>query len=205
MDKHWALLFEDQKLNAEVVIDVLDEFQVDWVSTTEKLEEKIKDGKYRVIVTDVNIATSPKPGYEVVDELRRRHRKTRVPVVVYSTVVNMDETRSAKGKLFYDYVDRNDKDQRKNLQDACRRAVKENTHTVSWNALEASFQQLGLLNKKIPKSDIPNRFIMGIYFDKDPSVDILLKHIKDKDNDDETWSIFEEFLLDLHDKYSNNA
>lgn len=203
MDRQWALLFEDQKLNAEVVIEVLDEFQVDWVSTVDELEEKIKDGKYRVIVTDVEIATSPKPGYEMVDELRRRHRKTRVPVVVYSTVVNMDETRASKGNLFYDYVDRNDKDQRKNLQDACRRAVEENTHTVSWNALEASFRRMGLLDKTIPKSDIPDRFIMGIYFDKDPTVHVLLKHIKNKDNDDETWGIFEEFLLSFHDKHSD--
>lgn len=201
MERHWALLFEDQESNADLVIEILDEFRVDWVSTVEELEKKIKDEKYRVIITDVQIGTSPKYGYVIVDELRRKHHKTRVPVVVYSTVVNIDETRAAQGKLFYDYVDRNDPDQRRNLRDVCRRAVEENTHTVSWNAWEASFDQHGLLDETIPKSSIPDTFIMGIHLDNDPTVRQLLGHIKGKDTDDEVWNTFEKFLSDFYNKH----
>lgn len=205
MDEPRLLLFDDEKNNAEVTIDIFeDEFKVDWASSYEELDKMIKTHKYGVIVTDVMIDSNPKLGYELVDELRKKYRLTRIPVVVYSAVADVDQIRADQGKLFHSYVNRMNRDQLENLLNACNAAIKDNQHTVSWDTLEASFEKIGKLDEHVPKSDIPEAFAMGIYFDKDPTVRILIGHARNSETDGTTWDVLEGFLQDLYNRYTKS-
>lgn len=198
-EKPHALLFDDDPDTVDITTDILEEvFDVVWVSTKKELDEKIERDHYDVIVTDVSIETSPQTGYQIVDELRRKYRVTRTPVVVYSAVRNVLEIKKSQNRLFHGYVDKTAKNWQEKLIKECTKAVKANKNLVSWNVFEFYFEKIGKLDKKINVNDIPDAFILGINIGENPTIRSIIALLKNPELDDVSWETLENTLWKIY-------
>lgn len=201
-DKPNLLLFDDDENTVDITKDALEDFFiVTWVSTKAELDENIERDHYDVIVTDVSIETSPQSGYEMVDELRRKYRVTRTPVVVYSAVRNVSEIKKSQNRLFYSYVAKVGRDWQKKLVDECKKAAKTNRNLVSWNVFEAYFEKIGKLDSIIQASDMPDAFIMGIDLGTNPTIKSVIALLQNPEIDDGSWETLENTLWKIYCKF----
>jgi CheY-like chemotaxis protein len=202
-EKPKLLLFDDDEKTADLIIDSLDdEFEVTWVSKQEELEEIISD-EFDVIVTDVSIKDSDKTGYELIDDFRRNIKITRTPIVVYSAKVNISDIEKEQGKLFFAYVDKGEKVMGDDLLDKCLEAAKQKKNMISWNVFQGYFENIGKGEAKLDSEDIGKLRFHGI-LDVD-TVRNLLEQLKKDDLDQELWSILDELVWDLYEKFSNET
>ena len=201
-DKPKLLLFDDDQKTVDLIQDSLeDDFDVTWCSTQEELDDKI-DPSFDVIVTDVSIKDSDKTGYEIIDDIRRNLRITRIPIVVYSAKVNIEDIRKECGKLFFDYVDKAGKMANDDLIDKCKKAAEERQNYVSWNTFTAYFEKIGKLDEKLDHSDLGD-LTLQIDISTLNTVRDLLEQIK-KDLQDDVWLALECLSWDLYLRYKSN-
>lgn len=164
MAKPKLLLFDDDVKIADIIEDSLeDEFDVTWRSKPHELDDVIND-EFSVIVTDVSITGYDKAGYQIIDDLRRKMKIMRTPIVVYSAKINIKDIKRECGKLFYAYVDKGDAMGDK-LVETCLEASQMKPNIISVDSFEAYFERIGVLDDAILPEDSTNFQIMGI--DKD--------------------------------------
>lgn len=149
------LLFDDDRKTVDITQDELaEEFEVTLVSEEEGLDDVITD-QYAVIVTDVSIIGSDKTGYQIIDGLRRKHRITRTPIVVYSAKVRISDIEDQNKDLFYKYVNKvpreNEDDE---LLATCIEASKEDKHLISWKTFTAYFGMQGILDDELDSAGL---------------------------------------------------
>ena len=163
IEKSNLLLFEDSEKQIDLILDTLsDDFNVTWVKNQSELEEKI-NAQFQVIVTDVSINNSDKTGFQLIDDLRVNMRITRIPIVVYSANVNIEDIEKEQGKLFCGYVDKGNDVSGDVLLQTCIDCAKERQNVVSMTVWEASFAKLGKLNHPLTDDVIGELKILGIH------------------------------------------
>ena len=200
-EKPKLLLFDDDEKTADLIIDSLsDDFEVTWVSKQQELEEVISD-EFRVIVTDVSIKDSDKTGYELIDDLRRNMRITKTPIVVYSAKVNMEQIEKEQQGLFDAFVDKGDKVMGNELLEKCLEAEEKKKSIVTWNVFESYFDKIGKLDAEIEPGDLEKlRFHIDTSGLK--TIRQLFAQLKKSDLDQELWSILDELVWELYDRFS---
>ena len=200
-DKPRILLFDDDQKTADLIKDSLeDDYEVTWCSTQEELDEKI-DSRFDVIVTDVSIRDSDRTGYCMIDDLRRRLRITRIPIVVYSAKVNIEDIMKEQGKLFFAYVDKGGRMSGDELLDKCKDAARGRQNLVSWDTFTAYFEKIGRLDEGLDPSDLGD-----LSFHVDTSTLGTVRHLLDqlkKDLQDDVWQALEDLAWDLYQRYSD--
>jgi len=106
LEKPKLLVFDDDERSARATGRQLnDHFEITIVKNQDELEDKIAE-TFSVILTDIRIQGTEKTGFEIVNEIRQNMRITRIPIIIYSGQITVDETRKEQGKLFFDYVDK---------------------------------------------------------------------------------------------------
>ena len=163
IEKPKLLLLEDSDKGLDLILDSLGEyFDVTRVKDQFQLEEKISK-EFQVIVTDVSINNSDKTGFQLIDDLRVNMRITRIPIVVYSANVNIEDIEKEQGKLFCGYVDKGNDVSGDVLLQTCIDCSKERQNVVSMTVWEASFAKLGKLNHPLTDDVIGELKILGIF------------------------------------------
>ena len=163
IEKPKLLLLEDSDKGLDLILDSLGEyFDVTRAKDQFQLEEKI-NAEFQVIVTDVSINNSDKTGFQLIDDLRVNMRITRIPIVVYSANVNIEDIEKEQGKLFCGYVDKGNDVSGDVLLQTCIDCSKERQNVVSMTVWEASFAKLGKLNHPLTDDVIGELKILGIF------------------------------------------
>ena len=163
IEKPKLLLLEDSDKGIDLILDSLGEhFDVTRAKDQFQLEEKI-NAEFQVIVTDVSINNSDKTGFQLIDDLRVNMRITRIPIVVYSANVNIEDIEKEQGKLFCGYVDKGNDVSGDVLLQTCIDCSKERQNVVSMTVWEASFAKLGKLNHPLTDDVIGELKILGIF------------------------------------------
>ena len=199
-EKPHLLLFDDDEDNADLVIDGLEDeggFQVTWVSNEKELSEKIEPDRFSVIVTDVSIRDSSEPGYEIVEKIRKRHRIFRVPVIVYSSVVSVEDIAKQQNELYFDYIPRSESWLGK-LVKASKKAAKEPGHLVSLQYIEQRLNNEGRLQQTIDNlDDFPELAMLGLesLIEGKPTAETIIKFLRDKFTDNLEWDVYEKILV----------
>jgi len=198
IEKPKLLLLEDSDKGIDLILDSLSEyFDVTRAKDQFQLEEKI-NAEFQVIVTDVSINNSDKTGFQLIDDLRVNMRITRIPIVVYSANVNIEDIEKEQGKLFCGYVDKGNDVSGDVLLQTCIDCSKERQNVVSMTVWEASFAKLGKLNHPLTEDVIGKLKILGI-FDIKTIKDLctqLNNNIEDsewKSLEDVLWTLWYEF------------
>jgi len=185
------LLLEDSDKGLDLILDSLSEyFDVTRVKDQFQLEEKISK-EFQVIVTDVSINDCEKQGFQLIDDLRVKMRITRIPIVVYSANVNIEDIEEEQGKLFCGYVDKGNDMSGDVLLKICIDCAKERQNIVSMHVWEGQFEKLGKLNQPLTDERIGDLKFLGIY-DIKTNKD-LITQLKNNLEDSE-WKSLEELL-----------
>ncbi len=191
IEKPKLLLLEDSDKGIDLIMDSLSEyFDVTWAKDQFQLEEKI-NAEFQVIVTDVSINDCEKQGFQLIDDLRVKMRITRIPIVVYSANVNIEDIEEEQGKLFCGYVDKGNDMSGDVLLKTCIDCAKERQNIVSMHVWEGQFEKLGKLNQPLTDERIGNLKFLGIY-DIKTNKD-LITQLKNNLEDSE-WKSLEELL-----------
>jgi len=194
IEKPQLLLLEDSEKNIDLLIDSLSEyFDITWVKNESELEEKI-NAEFQVIVTDVSINTSDKTGFQLIDDLRVNMRITRIPIVVYSANVNIEDIEKEQGKLFCGYVDKGTDVSGDVLLKTCIDCAKERQNIVSMSVWEGQFAKLDKLNHPLSDKIIGELEILGIYNIKTIK-DLIIQLKNDIENSE--WKSLEDVLWTL--------
>jgi CheY-like chemotaxis protein len=194
IEKSNLLLFEDSEKQIDLLMDTLsDDFNVTWVKNQSELEEKI-NAEFQVIVTDVSINNSDKTGFQLIDDLRVNMRITRIPIVVYSANVNIEDIEKEQGKLFCGYVDKGNDASGDVLLQTCIDCAKERQNIVSMSVWEGQFTKLGKLNYSLSTEIIGELKILGIH-DIDTVKDLIIQ--LNHDIEDSEWKSLEDLLWTL--------
>ena len=185
------LLLEDSDRGLDLIMDSLGEyFNVTRVKDQFELEEKISK-EFQVIVTDVKIRGTEKTGFQLIDDLRVKMRITRIPIVVYSANMTIEDIEEEQGKLFCGYVDKGNDVSGDVLLKTCIDCAKERQNLVSMHVWEGQFEKLGKLNQPLTDEKIGNLKFLGI-FDIKTNKD-LITQLKNNLEDSE-WKSLEDLL-----------
>jgi len=153
---HDLLLFDDDARNAKLIkASFKKKFNITWVKNEGELDNEIRDD-FKVIVTDVKIQGTDKKGYQIIEDIRKKYKISRIPVVVYSGVVNVDQIEKERGRLFFGYVDKGKEDFADELLQKCIEAELEKDNITSHRYFETRFQMLGKLNEPLDTLDLSN-------------------------------------------------
>jgi CheY-like chemotaxis protein len=203
MEKPKLLLFDDEEKTADLTIDALDDdFDVVWKSNQDELDEVITDN-FSVIVTDVSIKDSEKTGFQIIDDLRRKYRITRTPIVVYSAKVNIYEIENEQGNLFYRYIDKVGKESNDELLSACKDAIQLKRNFVSFETLECYFDKCKILDEEIDPADL-GRLTPFIETSALQTNRQLLGQLKKQDLEEDLWNVLEDLAWDIHQRVCQN-
>jgi len=188
------LLLEDSDKGLDLILDSLGEyFDVTRAKDQFQLEEKI-NAEFQVIVTDVSINNSDKTGFQLIDDLRVNMRITRIPIVVYSANVNIEDIETEQGKLFCGYVDKGNDMSGDVLLKTCIDCAKERQNVVSMSVWEGQFVKLGKWNHPLSDKIIGELEILGIYNIKTIK-DLIIQLKNDIENSE--WKSLEDVLWTL--------
>ena len=194
IEKPKLLLLEDSDKGIDLILDSLSEyFDVTWAKDQFQLEEKI-NAEFQVIVTDVSINNCEKQGFQLIDDLRVNMRITRIPIVVYSANVNIEDIEKEQGKLFCGYVDKGNDASGDVLLQTCIDCAKERQNIVSMSVWEGQFTKLGKLNYSLSTEIIGELKILGIH-DIDTVKDLIIQ--LNHDIEDSEWKSLEDLLWTL--------
>jgi CheY-like chemotaxis protein len=174
-----------------------DDFNVTWVKNQSELEEKI-NAEFQVIVTDVSINNSDKTGFQLIDDIRVDLRITRIPIVVYSANVNIEDIEKEQGKLFCGYVDKGNDMSGDVLLQTCLDCAKERQNIVSMIVWTASFAKLGKLEHPLDDDVIGELKILGINDIK--TINDLCIQL-DNDIEKSEWKTLEDILSNYWFKF----
>ena len=195
------LLLEDSDRGIDLILDSLGEyFNVTRVKDQFELEEKISK-EFQVIVTDVSINNSDKTGFQLIDDLRVNMRITRIPIVVYSANVNIEDIEKEQGKLFCGYVDKGNDVSGDVLLQTCIDCAKERQNVVSMTVWRASFAKLGKLYHPLDSDVVGELELLGIHDIK--TIDDLCIQL-DNDIEKSEWKILEDSLSNYWFEFKNN-
>jgi CheY-like chemotaxis protein len=201
IEKPKLLLLEDSDKGIDLIMDSLSEyFDVTWAKDQFQLEEKI-NAKFQVIVTDVSINNCEKQGFQLIDDLRVKMRITRIPIVVYSANVNIEDIEEDQGKLFCGYVDKGNDMSGDVLLKTCIDCAKERQNVVSMNVWEGQFTKLGKLNHPLSDKIIGDLKFLGIYDIK--TIKDLITQLKN-DIENSEWKSLEDLLWIIWLSLKNN-
>jgi len=199
MEKPRLLLFDDDEKTIDLTGDALEDyFDVTLVTLESQLDDIITDD-FAVIVTDVSIKDSDRTGYQILDELRRKYKITRTPIVVYSAKVNINSIQIEQGKLFFRYVDKATKTSNDELLEACIAASKEKKNLVSWNTFESYFEKNGIIDKKIDPGDL-SRLTPFIDTSALETHRQLIAQLKKPDLEDDIWNVLEDLAWEIYQR-----
>tara|TARA_Y100000748_G_scaffold291641_1_gene279333 strand:+ start:66 stop:686 length:621 start_codon:yes stop_codon:yes gene_type:complete len=198
-EKPELLLFDDDEDNADLVIDALEDeggFNVTWVSNEEEFSEKIEPDRFRVIVTDVSIRDSPDPGYKIVERIRKRNRIFRVPVIVYSSVVSVENIAKQQNELYFDYIPRGESWLGK-LVKAARKAGNEPGHLVSLQYMKQRLRNEGRFQNEVDLSDMPELATLGLQqlTEEKTTAEKIISFLEDRSIDDIEWDTYEKIIV----------
>ena len=198
-NKPKLLILEDHELEYDLIdITINETFEVEWAKNYEELEEIISD-KFSVMVVDVSINHSDKKGYEMIDELRRKLRITKTPIIIYSANQNIKEIEDEQGDIFFRYVDKGEKTMGEALLKTCNEALKEKANMISFKVLKEYFVKIGKINEELDPDSIAT-LNFHEYYDVNTNNQLLEQLLKD-DLDPETWVILDEMIWNIYEKY----
>ena len=205
MDKPKLLLFEDNVKTGDLTkVNLEGEgFDVTWIVEEGDLDDVISDS-FSVIVTDVSINNSSRTGYEIIDDLRRKYKIIRTPIVVYTAKVNMATIEEVQGKLFFRYVDKVNKesnDDDDELIRACKEALEQKKNLVSFDTLETYFENCNIIDEKIDPDDLAQL----TFFVDTSALETnrhLLCQLKKQDLEDDLWNVLEDLAWEIYTRYS---
>ena len=137
-------------------------FEITWVKNEQELDGEISDD-FDVIVTDVRINGTDVKGHKIIEDIRRKYKISRIPVIVYSGVVNVFEIESERGRLFFAYIDKGEEDFAEQLVQKAIEASIEKENITSHRYFETRL--IDNLGEPLEKLDIVNH----LSFLTDPS------------------------------------
>ena len=198
-DKPKLLILEDNEMEYDLIeISLNETFEIEWARNYEQLENVISD-QFSVMVVDVSINHSDKKGYEMIDELRRKLRITKTPIIIYSANQNIKEIEDEQGDIFFRYVDKGEKTMGEVLLKTCNEALKEKSNMTSFKVLKEYFIKIGKINEELDPDIIATLNFHEIY-DLDMNNQLIEQLLKD-DLDPEVWLVLDEMIWNIYEKY----
>lgn len=150
------LLFDDDISNAKLIKAVCRKsFNVTWVKNEEELDNTINEN-FRVIVSDVRIKGTDRNGHQIIEDIRRKYKISRIPVIIYSGGVNVNEIKMQRGRLFFAYIDKGQPDFTDQLLQKCIEAEVEKENITSHQYFETRFIDLGKIDESLDDLDVYN-------------------------------------------------
>ena len=198
-NKPKLLILEDNVMEYDLIeISLSETFEIEWARNYEQLENVISD-QFLVMVVDVSINHSDKKGYEMIDELRRKLRITKTPIIIYSANQNIKEIEDEQGDIFFRYVDKGEKTMGEVLLKTCNEALKEKSNMTSFKVLKEYFIKIGKINEELDPDIIATLNFHEIY-DLDMNNQLIEQLLKD-DLDPEVWLVLDEMIWNIYEKY----
>ena len=200
------LLFDDEPNTAEIVVDTLQEidpktrkpiFEVTYCSTEAQLRDAIEPDRFCVIVCDVNIQSSSKTGYQIIDKIREDYGIKKIPVGVYSAVRNIPEIKKEQGTYYDFYIEKLGNWGEKLLAACMKACIKEGRFVF------ADVYEVLLKDHLDDLLDVPtysqNAEIMGVHSIPNLTVKIALAQLREKVLDEETESVYTTAIEKYHE------
>ena len=198
-DKPKLLILEDNEMEYDLIENSLNEtFEIEWARNYEGLENVISD-QFSVMVVDVSIKNSDKKGYEMIDELRRKLRITKTPIIIYSANQNIKDIEDEQGDIFFRYVDKGEKTMGDVLLKTCNEALKEKANMTSFKVLKEYFIKINKINEELESNTIAT-LNFHEYYDLNTNKQLIEQLLKD-DLDQQTWAILDEMIWVIYEKY----
>ena len=186
-EKDELLLFDDEPDTAEIVVDTLSgDFEVTFCSTETQLRDVIEHDRFCVIVCDVNIQSSNKTGYEIIDEIREKYNIRKIPVGVYSAVRNIPEIKKSQGTYYDFYVEKAGNWGEKLLAECIKACAKERRYVFA-DVYERLLEDN--LEEKLDVTLDSDYEIMGVY-DTGATIKTALEQLRQKVLDEGTESVY---------------
>lgn len=188
------LLFDDDPETVDFVKDRLtDSFDVKFCTSEAELAELIEPARFAVIACDVQINTSDKTGYEIIDSIREEYHIRHIPVVVYSAVRNMGEIAKTEKTYYVAYVVKGESHWDKTLLNECEKALNKNPRLI-----KADNYEVRLKDHIDDKLDIarwsPSAEIWGVHGDENLTVKTAIEWLRNMELDDESAACYGEAL-----------
>jgi response regulator RpfG family c-di-GMP phosphodiesterase len=151
-----VLVYDDKENQAKDVKELLGEQFDTYIATPTSLETELR-ANIDVVVSDVEIIEEGKPerqGYDDIEKILKDSNMD-VPVIVYTTVANLERLKnSPRGKFFFDYVERNrDWEWESELAAKIWKAYADRFRQAS-KMFAYWFEQCGILDKKVSEGGI---------------------------------------------------
>ena len=150
------LLFEDEIRNAKLIKAACKKyFDITWAKNEEMLDDEISE-EFDVIVSDIRIRGTDVRGHMIIEDLRRKYKISRIPVIIYSGIVNVFEIEKERGRLFFGYIDKGDEDFAEQLVQKAIEASLEKENITSHRYFETRFKDMNKIDETLITSDVIN-------------------------------------------------
>jgi CheY-like chemotaxis protein len=201
------LLFEDDSKNAKIIKAACRKsFDIVWVKNEDELDAEIKDD-FDVIISDVRIRGTDRQGHQIIEDIRRKYKISRIPVILYSGVLNVFEIEKERGRLFFAYVDKGDIDFANQLLSKASEAATEKENLISYIYFETRFSQMGKFDESLEKINLIDNLSFITDITQIKTVRDLITQMKKDDMEieildaleDIAWKILKEFQKEKSD------
>jgi len=201
------LLFEDDSKNAKIIKAACRKsFDIVWVKNEDELDAEIKDD-FDVIISDVRIRGTDRQGHQIIEDIRRKYKISRIPVILYSGVLNVFEIEKERGRLFFAYVDKGDIDFANQLLSKASEAATEKENLISYTYFETRFSQMGKFDESLEKINLIDNLSFITDITQIKTVRDLITQMKKDDMEieildaleDIAWKILKEFQKENSD------
>jgi CheY-like chemotaxis protein len=201
------LLFEDDSKNAKIIKAACRKsFDIVWVKNEDELDAEIKDD-FDVIISDVRIRGTDRQGHQIIEDIRRKYKISRIPVILYSGVLNVFEIEKERGRLFFAYVDKGDIDFANQLLSKASEAATEKENLISYIYFETRFSQMGKFDESLEKINLIDNLSFITDITQINTVRDLITQMKKDDMEieildaleDIAWKILKEFQKEKSD------
>ena len=197
-NKPKLLLFEDEIRNAKLIRRVCEKnFDITWVRNEAELDEEISE-EFDVIVSDIRIkGTDDVRGHKIIEDIRRKYKLSRIPVIIYSGVVNVHEIEKERGRLFFSYVDKGDIDFATQLADKALEASAQKANISSRRYFKSRLEELGKLDETLDESDVSDALSI---LQTDPTQFKTVRDVIDQMN--QSWLVEQTDVLEMLEDFA---